>query len=142
MNGEGSNEDTTDEVWNVIQVHDVITHEVAPVSYTHLDVYKRQQLYQVIRDCNIVIDNLDDDGTKAANTILATAYGLRAVCYYQLLRYFCEAPEKGNMDNQLGLALVQTFNLEDRPLRSSMQATVDFIEADLKKSINYTYYLL
>lgn len=98
---------------------------------------KYEQLYQVIRDCNIVIDNLDDDGTKAANTILATAYGLRAVCYYQLLRYFCEAPEKDNMDNQLGLALVQTFNLEDRPLRSSMQATVDFIEADLKKSINY-----
>lgn len=86
---------------------------------------KYEQLYQVIRDCNIVIDNLDDDGTKAANTILATAYGLRAVCYYQLLRYFCEAPAHGKMDSQLGLALVQTFNLEDRPLRSSMQATVD-----------------
>lgn len=95
------------------------------------------RLYEVIRDCNIVIDNLKDDGSKDANTMLATAYSMRAVCYYQLLRCYCEAPEKGKMDAQLGLPLVKTFSLEDRPIRSSMQQTVDFIASDLQKAISY-----
>lgn len=94
-------------------------------------------LYQVIRDCNIVINNMDDEGTELTNNVLAAAYALRAVCYYQLLRLYCEAPVKGSYDSQPGMPLVDRFDMEARPIRSSMQATIDFIENDLQKSLGY-----
>lgn len=96
-----------------------------------------QNLYGIIRDCNIVIDNMDDENTKLTNNVLATAYALRAASYYQLLRLFCEAPVKGSYDSQPGMPLVDRFDMEDRPIRSSMQATIDFIEKDLQKSLSY-----
>jgi len=94
-------------------------------------------LYEVIRDCNIVIDNLEDDDDQLTKDVLATSYALRAVCYYQLLRMYCEAPRKGEMAEQLGLALVTTFDMEERPVRSNMLSTIDLIESDLKKAIGY-----
>ncbi|MFQ7113754.1 RagB/SusD family nutrient uptake outer membrane protein [Hallella bergensis] len=94
-------------------------------------------LYEVIRDCNIVINNMTDEGTKTTNNVLAAAYALRAVCYYQLLRLYCEAPVKGSYDSQPGMPLVDRFDMEARPIRSSMQATINFIETDLQKSLSY-----
>lgn len=95
------------------------------------------KLYEIIRDCNIVINNMTDEGTTLTNNVLGASYALRAVCYYQLLRLYCEAPEKGNFDKQPGLPLVDKFDMEARPIRSNMQATIDFIEADLQKSMSY-----
>lgn len=96
-----------------------------------------QHLYETIRNCNIIIHEMKEEGTVDADKVRATAYALRGVCYYQLLRIYCEAPEKDNMPNQLGLPLVRTFDMEERPIRSTMQTTVDFIESDLLKSIEY-----
>ena len=95
------------------------------------------QLYAVIRDCNIVLGEMKEDGTTLSNKVRATAYALRAVCYYQLLRTYCEVPETGQFEEQLGVPLVKSFDMEERPIRSSMQATIDLIESDLKTSINY-----
>lgn len=95
------------------------------------------QLYAVIRDCNIVLGEMKEDGTTLSNKVRATAYALRAVCYYQLLRTYCEVPETGKFEEQLGVPLVKSFDMEERPIRSSMQATIDLIESDLKASINY-----
>lgn len=95
------------------------------------------QLYQTIRDCNIVLDEMKEQGTELSDKLRATAYAMRAVCYYQLLKYYCEVPEVGRMSTQLGVPLVTHFNMEYRPIRSSMQATVDLIESDLNKSIAY-----
>lgn len=95
------------------------------------------KLYEVIRDCNIVLNEMDETGTEEANKVRATAYAMRGVCYYQLLRMFCEAPSKGNFDTQLGMPLVKTFDMEDRPVRSTMQQTIDLIEQDFDKSLEY-----
>ena len=51
-------------------------------------------LYQTIRDCNIVIGEMKEEGTDEADKVRATAYAMRAACYYQLLRWFCDVPEK------------------------------------------------
>lgn len=95
------------------------------------------KLYTVIRDCNIVLNEMTEDGTTLANQVRATAYALRAVSYYQLLRMFCEAPQSGKFSQQQGVPLVVTFDLEERPVRRTMQETIDLIEDDLKKSIAY-----
>lgn len=94
-------------------------------------------LYQVIRDCNIVLSEMKESGTEISDKVKATAYAMRGVAYYQLMRLFCEAPQKGQYDNQLGVPLVTTFDIEERPLRSSLRETIDRIAEDLSRSAAY-----
>ncbi|WP_148372565.1 RagB/SusD family nutrient uptake outer membrane protein [Bacteroides bouchesdurhonensis] len=94
-------------------------------------------LYETIRDCNIVLNELEESGTNEANVILGTAYAMRAVAYYQLMRLFCEVPETGNFSEQLGLPLVMTFDMEEKPVRSTLEETINLIDGDLKKALSY-----
>lgn len=94
-------------------------------------------LYSDIRDCNIVLAEMKERGTAQADNILAAAHAIRGVCYYQLLRNFCEAPQAGQFDKQLGVPLVKTFDMEAKPTRSTMQELIDFIEDDFKQSLTY-----
>ena len=96
-----------------------------------------QSLYEFIRDCNIVLNEMEESDTEEANNIRGTAYAIRGVAYYQLLRIFCEVPRTGEFDTQLGLPLVTTFDMEEKPLRSTMQATINQIESDLQKAASY-----
>ena len=92
-------------------------------------------LYTVIKDCNIVIDNLEERDTRLGKDVLGTAYALRGVCYYNLLRDFCEPPV-GNSQG-LGVPLVTRFDMEERPLRSTIAATISQAESDMLKAIGY-----
>lgn len=97
---------------------------------------KYSGLYEIIRDCNIIIDELVEDQTDLAKNVLGTAYAIRGVAYYRLMTQFCE-PVSDNIDTQLGLPLVYTFDMEYRPTRSSLKQTISQIEADLKKALSY-----
>lgn len=92
-------------------------------------------LYEQIRNANIILGNLRNDGSQAANDIYAFSYALRGVCYYQLLRMFC-APVLAP-DAQLGVPIVTEFNMEAKPLRSSVEQTIRQIENDLRTSLSY-----
>lgn len=96
-----------------------------------------QKLYELIRDCNIVINEMKEEGTQLSDITRATAYALRGVAYYQLMRMYCEAPVKGQFAQQLGMSMVTNFDVEERPIRSTMQTTISQIEADLQKAISY-----
>lgn len=92
--------------------------------------------YATISRCNIVIDNLKSGtDTQEAKDILGTAYALRGISYYQLLRYYC--PPVGSADEQTGVPLVTEFDMEARPLRSTIDQTVAQAESDMKKAIDY-----
>lgn len=92
-------------------------------------------LYEVIRDCNIVIDNLEERETRLGKDVLGTAYALRGVCYYNLLRNFSESPV-GNMQG-LGVPLVTRFDMEERPIRSTIEKTAQQAESDMLTAISY-----
>ncbi len=94
-------------------------------------------LYQYIRDCNIIFDNMDDKESPEAQAILATAYAMRGVSYYHLIKYFCQVPEPGNYDSQLGVPIVTQFDMEATPPRSSMAQSIAQAEKDLITSISY-----
>lgn len=94
-----------------------------------------RSLYQVIRDCNLVINNMEESGTDASRNLLSAAYSIRGVAYYNLMRMYCDAPKQGNMASQLGLALVKKVDLEERPIRSNLEQTVAAIESDFKEAI-------
>lgn len=95
-----------------------------------------QRCYSTIARCNIVIGNLKDDlDTQEAKDILGASYALRGICYYQLLRFCC--PPVGSTDTQLGVPLVTEFDMEAKPLRSTIDQTVAQAESDMKKAIDY-----
>ena len=103
----------------------------------HLSLKQRlySDLYAVIRDCNIIIDNLKEKDTRLGKDVLGTAHALRGICYYNLLRDFCEPPV-GNLQG-LGVPLVKEFDMEGRPLRSTIAQTKSLIESDFKTAISY-----
>ena len=47
-------------------------------------------LYSVIKDCNMVIGNMDDTESDLARTLLGTAWSIRSICYYNLMQRYCE----------------------------------------------------
>lgn len=104
---------------------------------SHLSLKQRRysDLYAVIRDCNIIIDNLKEKDTRLGKDVLGTAHALRGICYYNLLRDFCEPPV-GNLQG-LGVPLVKEFDMEGRPLRSTIAQTKSLIESDFKTAISY-----
>ena len=64
-----------------------------------------------------------------------TAYALRGVCYYNLLRNFCE-PYEGNVSGKLGVPLVTVFDMEARETRSTFSETVEQAADDMLAAIS------
>lgn len=93
------------------------------------------KLYEIIRDCNIVIENVKPEGGKEYEEVVSAAYALRGICYYQLLRQFCEAPKEPS--KQMGVPVVVSFNLEDTFPRGTMEETISRIENDFYSSLKY-----
>lgn len=96
-----------------------------------------RNLYATIRDCNIVIHELKERDSELGKNVLATAYAMRGACYYNLMRLFCESYDPAKADQQLGLSLLEEFDMENRPARSSLRRTSEFIIDDLTEAIKY-----
>ena len=95
-----------------------------------------RETFEIIRDCNIVIENLEGRTTTLASDALAAAYAMKGICYYNLLRDFCEAWDADDSHNQMGLPLVEKFDIKDIPVRASLAATAKYTEDLLKKSLS------
>ncbi len=95
-----------------------------------------RKLYEIIRDCNIILEELPTSGDEELRKVRATSYALRGVAYYQLMRLYCEAPDKSRLSQQLGLPLPTSFDLEQRQQRSTLAELIAQIEADLKYAVD------
>ena len=71
------------------------------------------KLYEAIRDCNIIIGYLEDRDSELGRNVLGTAHAIRGVCYYNLLRDFCDPCV--NNGNSPGVPIVTEFDMEARP---------------------------
>ncbi len=93
-------------------------------------------LYEVISRCNMVFDEYADSrDTREAKDLLGTCHALRGVAYYQLLRLYSAPPLSD--DEKLGLPLVTDFDMEAKPLRSTVDETVAQAESDFKEALKY-----
>ena len=92
-------------------------------------------LYSIIKDCNIVLENMDDRISELGKKTAAIAFALRGVCYYNLMRGYCEPYDKATAVTMNGVPLVEKFDMEGKPARSTMQETIDFIVGDLTTAI-------
>lgn len=93
------------------------------------------KLYQNIRNCNIILDGLGNDETDYGLKVRSAAHAIRGVCYYELIKHYCKAP-LGGIWPELGMPIVDEFNMEARPIRSSYEKTVAFINDDFKTALS------
>ncbi len=92
-------------------------------------------LYEQIRNCNIILGEYEDGrDSRAGQDIVGTCYAIRGVCYYQLLRMFCAPPLAP--DGTLGVPIVTEFDMEAKPIRSSIQETILQAEQDLNAALS------
>src|SRR5260221_2899255 len=93
--------------------------------------------YTVVQQCNLTlrgIDNFASSDPGAVNRIKAQAIAMRAMAHFDLLRYFGE--EYNRNSTKLGIAYVNSFDIEQKPARLSVKESYDKIEADLKFAKN------
>lgn len=101
-------------------------------SFLNQNIYN--DYYTIISRCNMVLDNYTDGrDTREGQDLVGACYALRGLAYYQLLRQFCK-PALAD-DNDLGVPIVTTFDMEAKPIRSSYEATVAQIESDYEAAI-------
>ena len=95
------------------------------------------ELYSVIKDCNMIIGNMEDKDSELAKKLLGTAWGIRAISYYNLMLRYCEPYESATAETALGLPLVDEFDMEARPARASLKQTAEFIETGFNTALGY-----
>ena len=111
----------------------LLKNYIADIAITERTYYS---YYKIIRDCNIILGEMKDSESDIAKNVLGTAYAMRGICYYELMRLYCDVYDP-LQKSQLGLQLVTTFDMEERPIRSSLEETMTLIEEDLKKALSY-----
>lgn len=104
-------------------------------SYVGSAMYRFNNLFQVVKDVNVVLDYMNDVETELGKKVTAVAYTLRAVLYYNMMRELCEPYEKQRALEIMGIPIMEHFDMEAKPGRGNIQNTVDFIISDLKKAI-------
>ncbi len=93
--------------------------------------------FAVIRDCNIVLENMRGRDTELSRKLMGASYAIKGICYYNLIRNYCEAYSPSGAASQLGLPLIDSFDMEAMPAREPLDVTVEYAADLLKKSMDY-----
>lgn len=106
------------------------------------DKINARQLYyknyfSIIRDCNIVIENMSGRSSELSTKLLSASYAIKGICYYNLIRDYCDPYNGDRAGLQPGLPLIDKFDMEEMPPRKALSTTVAYTEELLKKSISY-----
>ena len=104
-------------------------------SYVASAMYRFNNLFQVVKDVNVALDNITDRDSELGKKIIAVAYTLRGVVYYNMMRELCEPYEKSRATEIMGVPIVDHFDMEAKPGRGNIQTTVNFIVENLKNAI-------
>jgi len=114
------------------------TGNIVAYSGDHINVRQSdwKYMFEIIRDCNIVIENVEGRTSDVAGGTLAAAYAMKGICYYNLLRNWCAPWEAGREDSQLGLPIVDRFDIEAMPVRANLRESADYTESLLRKALD------
>lgn len=93
-------------------------------------------IFEIVRDCNIVIENLEGKTGDTARGALAAAYAMKGICYYNLIRSWCGPWEAGNEGKQPGLPIVDRFDIEAMPSRASLKESAEYTASMLQKALD------
>ena len=114
--------------------------KIRPTDLLIQDVYA--QLYAVIGACNFYLDRIDavmaretsDANLETLDQYTGEVYAIRALCYSELLKCFCEAYDPATAEQQQGVVL-RTKYFEKEPVRrASLYDSYKFVLDDLTRA--------
>lgn len=75
-----------------------------------------------------------EEDIETMEILLGDLYFIRAYCYSELVKYYCEAYDPARADEQLGMPIVKTLEHERNLPRASLKATYEFMFEDLAEA--------
>lgn len=103
------------------------------------EIDSRQRAYEeswkIVRDCNIVIENMKDRDSDVAKGALAAAYSMKGIVYYNLLREFCQPWGNSKAVELPGIPIVDKFGINDKPTRGTIRQTYDYAKAQFESAL-------
>ena len=103
------------------------------------EIDSRQRAYEdsweIVRDCNIVIENLKGRDSDVAKGALAAAYSMKGIVYYNLLREFCQPWDNSTSGELPGIPIVDNFGINDKPTRGTIAQTYEYARAQLESAL-------
>ncbi len=99
--------------------------------------------YSLISNANNIINNIGkiaaetEEDAAALNIYKGTAYFARALGYANMVTRYCKNYDAATADTELGLPLVVTVDVTQKPNRSSLAQTYKFIKADIDSARKY-----
>ena len=103
------------------------------------EIDSRQRVYEeswkVVRDCNIVIENMKDRTSDIARGALSAAYSMKGIVYYNLLREFCQPWSDSKAGELPGIPIVDRFNINDKPTRGTIRQTYDYTKTQFEAAL-------
>ena len=107
--------------------------------YAGEEITARQRAYEdsweIVRDCNIVIENLSGRDSDVAKGALSAAYSMKGIIYYNLMREFCQSWTDNDADELPGIPVVDRFSISDKPTRGTLRQTYDYARAQFEAAL-------
>lgn len=94
-----------------------------------------EESWKIVRDCNIVTENLIGRDTDIARGALAAAYAMKGIVYYNLLREFCQPWDNSKAGELPGIPIVDKFGINDKPTRGTIRQTYDYAKAQFESAL-------
>lgn len=99
-------------------------------------------LYNVIANCNLYLERIDevikaqtdDDAITTLEQYTGEVYTIRALCYSELIKFYCKAYNPDTAEQELGVVLRKTFSGNEPAKRASLKESYDFVLQDLAKA--------
>ncbi len=92
-------------------------------------------IWEVVRDCNILIENLSGRSGETAESTLSAAYAIKGICYYNLIRNFCQPWSDESADDLPGIPVVEEFDINDMTARGTLRESCEYSDEMLRKSL-------
>ena len=94
--------------------------------------------FEIIRDCNIVIENLSGRTSETARGALGAAYAMKGILYYNLLREFAGPYNPSDAGAEPGIPIVDKVDIDAMPSRASIRETAEYAATQLEKALPLT----
>ncbi|MFO3726639.1 RagB/SusD family nutrient uptake outer membrane protein [Butyricimonas muris] len=94
------------------------------------------RLNRIFDNYPAIKNNSTEDEIASMEMMLGDLFFIRAFCYSELVKYYCEAYDPARADEQLGMPIVKTLNHERNLPRNTLKETYDFMYSDLDSAAN------
>lgn len=99
-------------------------------------------LYSIISECNFFLEKIggvianetNDENLEYLDYYKGEVHTIRALCYSELIKCYCEAYDPQNAQNQLGVVLRRYYSKEEKAERASLYDSYQMVLDDLTEA--------